>query len=412
MPTGERAPRIGILGRFGSGNLGNEASLEVMLTRLCADVPEARLDALCSGPEELSRRRGIPAAPLHWLDRPRSIVGIHRRISTPVLVATGALVDAYRITRWVAEHDLVVLPGTGPFESTTYVRPWQMPWVLFWASMAGRMTGTDVWYVCVGASRPREVLTRWLLRGAAGLASYRSFRDQASKEAVAALGVDVTADPVYPDLVWSLAVPSTRPPRRQPPQGRVIGLGVMAYSPPAGVVDPEGQVALVDAWVTLARRLAERGHEVRVFYGDEEDRRVARTVARAAPEASCVEVTETAELMDELAAMDFVFATRFHNVLCALVAGRPTISIGYGRKHRDLMAMIGMPDLAFDLEDLREGRVNQVALTVDADPGLFADRLDHVRREMVRALEPQMQAVVHASAGDRSASPVVKRDPS
>lgn len=392
-------PRVGILGRFGSGNLGNESSLEAVLERLQACRPDVRLDAMCSGPDELSRRRMIGATSMHWLDRPRTVPGLPRRIASPMLIAIGAVVDAFRTSRWVARHDHVLVPGTGPLESTTHVRPWQTPWVLFWASAAGRVFGTQVSYVCVGASRPTGAATTWLLRGAAGWASSRSFRDEASRAAVAGLGVDVSDDPVYPDLVWALDVPPARPgpDRRQP----VVGLGVMAYSPPAGEEElPGGEARLVAAWVALAQGLLDLGYSVRLFYGDGDDRPVADEViaeiSRSGDHAgalTCATIPDTDGLMHELVAMDVVVATRFHNVLCALMCARPTISVGYGRKHRDLMASVGMAEFALDLEDLGPGRLTELLGSLEADAGV-SSRLETRREEMREALEPELRALV------------------
>jgi polysaccharide pyruvyl transferase WcaK-like protein len=393
-----RQPRVGILGRFGSGNLGNEASLEAVLNRIRATSSTIRLDAMCSGPGELARRWQMPAVSMHWLDRPRTIPGLSHRLSSPLLIASGAIVDALRTIRWVGRHDFVLVPGTGPLESTTYVRPWQTPWVLFWASVAGRITGTRVWYVCVGASRPNDPVTRWLLRGAAGLATYRSFRDQASRDAVAALGVDVSADPVFPDLVWSLPVPPATHRGQRADGRRAIGLGVMAYSPPSGTPAlADGEERLLEGWANIIRKLLESGHTVRLFYGDDEDRQVIEQIRRSVPSpaVSCVDVSDTEGLMRELAGMDAVIATRFHNVLCALMCERPTVSVGYGRKHRDLMAEVGFADLALDLEDLAAGRLTEILPLLDRERASVAERLGSTRQEMRSALEPQFLEMLH-----------------
>ena len=58
-------PRVGLFGHLGSGNIGNDASLEAMLKYLSADQPGAILDAMCPGPRDGKgplRRPGHPAA--------------------------------------------------------------------------------------------------------------------------------------------------------------------------------------------------------------------------------------------------------------------------------------------------------------------------------------------------------------
>lgn len=61
-----RAPRVGVFGLLGSGNLGNDGSLEAVLGYLRTAHPGASVDALCGGPEAVTARFGIPATRLHW----------------------------------------------------------------------------------------------------------------------------------------------------------------------------------------------------------------------------------------------------------------------------------------------------------------------------------------------------------
>lgn len=58
---------MGLFGNLGSGNIGNDASLEAMLKYLAADQPGAVLDAMCAGPQTVKDRYGVPAIALRWL---------------------------------------------------------------------------------------------------------------------------------------------------------------------------------------------------------------------------------------------------------------------------------------------------------------------------------------------------------
>ena len=53
------APQVGVFGLLGSGNLGNDASFEVVLRYLRAEHPHATVDAMCMGPAQLKQRYGI-----------------------------------------------------------------------------------------------------------------------------------------------------------------------------------------------------------------------------------------------------------------------------------------------------------------------------------------------------------------
>ena len=55
-------------------------------------------------------------------------------------------------------------------------------------------------------------------------------------------------------------------------------------------------------------------------------------------------VSTFADLMRAMAPVGTVVATRYHNVVCALMLSKPTISIGYGEKNAVLMAGTGLAE--------------------------------------------------------------------
>jgi polysaccharide pyruvyl transferase WcaK-like protein len=62
--------------------------------------------------------------------------------------------------------------------------------------------------------------------------------------------------------------------------------------------------------------------------------------------------------MDQIVQTDAVVATRFHNIVCALKAGRPTASIGYSAKFEALLKEVGLEEFCqhvetFDVELLK-----------------------------------------------------------
>lgn len=63
------APRVGLFGLLGSGNIGNDASMESMLGYLRADHSDVVLDAMCKGPDGLRERFGVAAIPLNWYQK-------------------------------------------------------------------------------------------------------------------------------------------------------------------------------------------------------------------------------------------------------------------------------------------------------------------------------------------------------
>ncbi|WP_329566354.1 polysaccharide pyruvyl transferase family protein [Streptomyces sp. NBC_01361] len=341
MTSADETPvRVGIFGLLGSGNLGNDGSLEAVLGYLRAEHPEAVLDALCGGPEAVTTRFGIPATRLHWY---RGEYRTASRAGAIVAKGLGKLVDAVRTAAWVRRHDVVIVPGMGVLEATLPLRPWGFPYALFLLCASGRLFGTRVALVSVGAApignRPTRALVRWSAR----LAAYRSYRDTPSRDAMRAMGVDTTRDEVYPDLTFSL--PTLRASTPSGPPGPV-GVGVMDFH---GGNDDRARAEEIhrrylDGTIGFVRALVEDGRPVRLLSGDEVDTPVVAAILDAvdSPLVTGAEAASLADLMKEMAAVDTVVATRYHNLICALKVGTPTLALTYAAKSDALMAQMGL----------------------------------------------------------------------
>ncbi|MFF1823039.1 polysaccharide pyruvyl transferase family protein [Kribbella sp. NPDC058245] len=384
--------RIGLFGRLGSGNIGNDATLEAVLAYLKAERPDAELDSLCSGPERVTERYGVPAAQLGWLDGSGPVTG-----PTPVRLALtlarlvlGSVIDTWQIANWVRRHDVVIVPGMGVLESTLPQRPWELPWGQFVMSLAGKVFRVKVAFVSVGANVVRQRATGWLLTKSAKLAYYRSFRDEQSLGAAQKMRMAGPSDHVFPDLVFALPSPPV-------PTGDSIGVGVMAYS--GGTEDRADAERIQESYTAEMTRFVERlladGRSIRLLIGDEADEAVALDVLARVQSARVVyeSFTSADELMNQLGTVDTVVGTRFHTVLFGLKLGKPTIAIGYGRKHLALMEQLGVEEWFQDIRALDadrlytqfvalQGERDQVVSTIDQRLQVIRDRLDEQFAEL------------------------------
>lgn len=332
--------RVGVFGLLGSGNLGNDGSLEAVLGYLRAEHPEAVVDALCGGPEVVAARYGIPATRLHWY---RGEYRTASRAGAIVGKGLGKLVDVVRTAAWVRRHDVVIVPGMGVLEATLPLRPWGFPYSLFLLCATGRLFGTRVALVGVGAApignRPTRALVRWSAR----LATYRSYRDVQSRDAIREMGVDTARDEVYPDLAFALPTPRGGAPSGPP--GPVC-VGVMDFH---GGNDDRARAEEIhrrylDGTTRFVRALVEDGRPVRLLTGDECDAPVVAAILDAvdSPLVTAAEAASLADLMKETAAADAVVATRYHNLICALKVGTPTLALSYAAKSDALMDRMGL----------------------------------------------------------------------
>ncbi|MDX3225347.1 polysaccharide pyruvyl transferase family protein [Streptomyces sp. ME19-01-6] len=409
-PTNETPVRVGVFGLLGSGNLGNDGSLEAVLGYLRAEHPEAVVDALCGGPEAVATRFGIPATRLHWYR------GEYRTASRAGAIAAkglGKLVDVFRTAAWVRRHDVVIVPGMGVLEATLPLRPWGFPYSLFLLSASGRLFRTRVALVSVGAAAIGNRPTRALVRWSARLAAYRSYRDAQSRDAMRAMGVDTARDEVYPDLAFALPTPR----EWGIPYSELVGeLGEAPSGPPGtvcvGVMAFHGgnddraraeeiHRRYLDGTIRFVRALVEDGRPVRLLTGDQVDRPVVAAILDAvdSPLVTAAETSSLTDLMKEMAAADTVVATRYHNLICALKVGTPTLAVGYAAKSDALMDRMGLgtychPAREVDadrlLEQFRalEQRSAELRRTLTERNLVAAQRLEHQFTALTAALFP------------------------
>lgn len=345
-----QGPRVGLFGLLGSGNLGNDVSMESVLTYLRAAHPDAVVDAMCKGPDTVAARYGIPGTWMNWYQRYESSATGTRAVA---LKLAGKVIDVFRIAAWVRRHDVVIVPGMGVLEASLPLKAWQLPYSLYLLSWWGRLLGARVAFVGVGAGTIRKRATRVLLDGAAERAFYRSYRDAGSRDAMRERGIDTSADHVYADVAFGLPAPEYGP-----GDPRVVGVGVMAYQ---GGADDRGRRATISAGYAAAMVdfigwLLDQGREARLLVGDENasERAVAEEILAAvraarphSPDSALVLCCASTyqELMAQMAPAATVVATRFHSMICALRLGRPVLAIGYAPKFAEVLTTMGLAEL-------------------------------------------------------------------
>lgn len=357
------APSVGLFGLLGSGNSGNDASMETVLAYLREAHPDVVVDALCGGPERVRATYGIEAAPLYWYQK-----FDQRTTGAPAafLKLAGKAIDAVRVASWVRRHDAVIVAGAGALETTLPQRPWGFPYSLFLLTASGRLFGTKVALVSVGADLINKRATRWLSNATARLSSYRSYRDAYSRDAMRQRGIDTSADRVFPDLVFGVPTPPY-----EPGDPQLVGVGVMAYYGGNDDRSRADQIhfTYVETMTRFTEWLVDSGYRVRLFGGDnkfdgEIAEKIQADVRRSRPELDARQITVAAvstypELIREMAPVGLVVATRYHNVMCAVKLCKPTISLGYSRKFISLMTDMGLAEFhqfadSLDLDRLTE----------------------------------------------------------
>ena len=405
-----RAQRVGIFGKVGAGNIGNDASMEAVLGYLRDHQPGAVADAMCTGPDTVRARYGIDAVPLFWHHKFKQSSGV----TGTALKVVGKGIDAVRTAVWVRRHDVVIVPGAGVLEASLPMLPRGFPYALFLLSASGKVFGAKVAMVSVGAGAVNQPVTRWLFNTAARLAFYRSYREPGAKEAMRKRGLDVSRDNVYPDLAFALPVPSGGP-----VDDRTVAVGVMAYY---GTNDERKQadeiyVHYVDGMKRFVRWLLDDGRKVLLIVGDTNgsdsivvdeilaDLRAARPDLDPSA-VTAAAVTSYSDVMRVLQPVSSVVAIRYHNILCALQLSKPTISIGYSPKHDVLMAEMGLPEFCQAVSTLDIAELTKLFTELDSRSAeLRRTLLEHnaAKSRLVEDLFAELSATLFPPAEPASA---------
>ena len=380
--------KIGFFGILGSGNLGNDGSLEAVVAYVRRAYPDVRLDFLAMGPEELTARYDAPATHLQWYE-PHA--GDATGLRAAALKVLGKLLDPYRTWKWVRKQDVVIVPGMGVLEATLPIRPWALPYSLLWLGITARLTGAKVALVSVGADYVNKRGTRWVVSRAARLAHYRSFRDEHSREALGRMGVDVRDDHVFPDLAFALPAPEPRP------STGAVGVGLMEFHGNNDDRDRADRInaAYLGTVKRFVRLMVDEGRPVRLFIGDVADLDVpGEVIADARAHRPDADVTtrplkSLGDLMDQMAAVDTVVATRYHNVLCSLKSAKPTVSFGYARKSDVLMSLLGVDEFCLSAREPDFDRLVALFRRLEENRGEVVKIVTRRSEEMAARVEDQ-----------------------
>jgi polysaccharide pyruvyl transferase WcaK-like protein len=95
------------------------------------------------------------------------------------------------------------------------------------------------------------------------------------------------------------------------------------------------------------------------------------------------------EVMQQMADTDIVVATRYHNVVCALRMGKPTISIGYAAKNDALLTEVGLAEFCQHVERLDVDLLEAQTARLISDRVAYERKLRDAQRQFQSRLSEQ-----------------------
>jgi polysaccharide pyruvyl transferase WcaK-like protein len=403
---------VTFFGNFGTRNLGNECTLQAIIQNFHRYAPAASVNCVCSDPRGVALTHGIPAfamsyrgdatrraGPSHLQRNP--VIRFVRRVAIRLPREALDWVRAYRTLKGTR---MLVMTGTGMLGDFG-IGPLDLHYEILKWSIVARLRGCKLLFVSVGAGPIADPLSRRLVKAALSLAHYRSYRDPFSKDFLLGIGFDTSKDRVYPDLAFSLvghgATPIARNGHQSGPRP-IVGLGLMDYyGERLGAEDGERLYQrYVERMARFAAWLLEQGYPVSLLIGDASyDKRVRRDVLRHLEEVGLLSshqsqivaepISSPEELYAQLAQTDVVVATRFHNVLLAMLFNRPVIALSYHEKIRSLMAGFGAQGYCHDAANVDVARLIEQFRTLEENASNLASGMQQTADAYRRALDEQ-----------------------
>ena len=386
---GKGAMRIGLFGQFGSGNLGNDGSLEVAIGLLKRIRPDAELVCICPGPAIVEATYGIPAVSIAERateERPRP------PLARPFLNVVRRVRNLLRPLRQTRDLDAIVIPGTGILDDFCE-SPFGWPYVILRWCLAARWNGVPVYFVSVGAGPIRHWLSKIFLTSAARIATFRSYRDRLSKDFMTSSEIDTSGDQINCDLAFRLPAPPA--PIRSGSLPISVGVGLMTYA--GWVKGAEAADTIYAVYVEKMRNvvswLLDNGIQVRLLIGGVADGQAVRDVVKDLQVSTgnlvTTPIASLQQLMAEIGQTDLVIATRYHNVVSALRMGRPTISLGYANKNDELLWRTGLGEYCHDVETFDPEVIKHQVLEIFDRRQALQPKIRHVVEGFCMALDEQ-----------------------
>jgi polysaccharide pyruvyl transferase WcaK-like protein/chemotaxis methyl-accepting protein methylase len=392
--------RIGIFGHFGDINFGNESTLQAMLYHLRRYSPAAEVTCICTDPAAVAARYRISAVSLNgvgptamWL-RSSPLLKLLRWFAVAIPTELYRWFKAFMVLRRI---DSVIVPGTGLLTDVCGLRSWG-PYNLFKWSIAAKVCRCRLLFVGVGAGPIYSPLGRWFVKSALAAADFRSYRDTATKAYLCSIGFPASDDEVHPDLAFSLPesfVPSSSLQAKKRP---VVGLGLMLYAGRLSLDKPSHVIyaEYMETLVQFVSWLLAHGYDVRLLIGDVCDQPVIQQfrdllIERKMPydaDRIIYEPIHSVEsLLLQLSRTDLVFATRFHNVLLALILNKPVVSISFHQKCVSLMSYMGLSEYCEDITTLKADRLIERFIELQGNAHSITELIKQKTTEFRRELD-------------------------
>jgi len=429
--------KIGLLGPFSFGNLGNAALQQTLVEHLRKRFPDAEFYGCCIDPSEQATARQIfpfplnrhvpwtlksrsvgpnrvnmdvsqekPSAIREWLRETPLLSGLRRKartILTKIKEVQEELAFCYEALRFAKEFRLLVVGLGGVFDEA-WGGKWGDLYSYFrWAVLA-RIAGTPFVCLSVGVEEVNTRLAKFFCRATLFLAAYRSFRDAESKQKVEAIGVTSELH-VFPDLAFTLERVNGRGTAADHRNLRAVGVSPMAYCDPRfwPIKDFSVYQDYLKKLSSFVCWLLQDGYEVVLFATQIRMDRWAieelkALVLEEAPlnlhaQLSDVKLDTVDECLVLLSKLGAVVTSRLHGVILASLVSTPVLAISPASKVDKLMEDMKLTDYLLNIRRIELPLLINRFQTLEANHEIVGRTMQHAVARYRLAIETQFELV-------------------
>lgn len=442
--TGDQKPaRIGLMGPFGWGNLGDAALQTAMISNVRKRFPACEIFGISLNPADTEARHGIKS---FYMRRTAAAVSNNTPSPEPETVSSAReespnRTDAIKVLvkripllfgflRWVRgiiqycripidelrffreccralrDADVLICSGGGQIDDH-WGGAWAQPYRLIRWGIAAKLARVDYLCLSLGVGSLKSMLSRFFFRRALSLMSYRSYRDAWSRDQIIKLGMRPPGE-VFPDLAYSLPIPPEIEQRVQHAESedRIVGINPLPYCDPRAWPDKDSHIYqdYVRKLSQIIVWLIEEGNLVVLFPTEENMDMLAirdlEAAARMDLQANDQErlvvhpVKGVSNLLSQLAECDVVIASRFHGILLSHAIGTPAIGLSYQRKTISLMEDNEQAQYCFDIETFETENITMAYRDLMKNRKHALDTINRHVRKNRQALDNQYDSVL------------------
>lgn len=399
---------LALFGMFGVGNLGNECTLLAMLQNARRFLPNAEVCCICEGAGETALTYNIPSFPIREMPLPPMDNRVLRFVRRIFIGLSMELYRWFKAIKRLKGSAMLLMTGTGML-SDTDIHPLGLHYDILRWSLVAKLCRCKVMFVSVGVGPIRHPLSKFFVKAALGIADYRSYRDAFSKSYAEGMGISTKYDSVRPDLAFSLPKRVLPHARTRHGRGTVVGVGLITNDKRRASL--EEAEAIYHDYITkigtFVGWLIEHEHTVQFLVGDVAYDNRARQDVRAFLKRSGFKyedrqiIDEPAqsvqELLSQLAGIDIVVASRFHNVLLSLMLSKPVVAISFHEKVTSLMSAMGLNQFCQDIEHVHVNKLIDQFTALKENAAHFKCELDRKSDTYRQTLEQQYDDIFNGN---------------